>query len=422
MPWQTPTGTIDGIAAPTLACAGPVYDELVAADRFVQVPLTDYTPPGGSSLAFLWVLPATALVRVKSRPAHDPNRINWETPLVSADTLPVLTFTRPVYQEWLAIDRLLQAPSGVDYIQIAPNKLQLLWSPPPGAIIRASYDVVPYSSRVGWERPRGTLLAGVVPDLQSAVPIISDEVFAVDGMVQIPGLDYAPGGTDLGQATPVPPNATLALLYDTTPTPGTDTAGVLVHRRDVAADATSKILQQYRDATAPGVREQVQTNAAEVQQLEDAAWSIIDNTAIDSPTTLGVNLDVLGKIVGRPRSGLDDTEYLVWLKAQIKVNRSSGSIDDILEIFELINPGAVLKFVEQFPAAFALQVHGIAVEAPSIQAAILRVARKAGVRGVLEYSTAPTGSGFTFAGGDGKGFPDASLTPGSGGKLAGAAI
>lgn len=423
MPWETPTGTIDGSTAPTLACAGPIYDEMIAVDRLVQFPVIDYTPPAGSnSIPFLWVPPATALVRVKSKTAPGPNRVNWETPTVSADTLPLLTFSRQIYAEWLVIDRLLQA-GFVDYIHVAPNQLRLLWSPPAGAIIRASYDTIPNPRRIGWETPRGTILAGITPSLLSAAPIAGEEIYAVDRLVQIPGTDYAPDGTtDLGQTQPVPPTAVLALLYDTVADLGSDTSGALVHARDIEGDAAGHVLQQYRDATAPGVIEEVETNVSEVQVLEDALWSILDDTGIDSPTTVGANLDRLGKIVGQPRAGLSDSDYLLWLTARILVNRSSGSIDDILAIFMLINPGAAITFVEQFPAAFALKVNGIVVQAPAIQAAILKVARKAGVGGILEYSTAPTGSGFCFAGGSGKGFPDAILTPGSGGKLAGAAL
>lgn len=421
MPWQTPTGTIDGTTPPTLATVGAVFDELVTVDRYVQLSGIDYTPPGGASaIAFLWVVPTTAQVRVKARTSHDSTWTGWYVPVSDGGTLPVLTLSAPMYCEWLIADRLLLA-RGIDYEQTDATHVQLLAPLAAGAVLRVAHHTTPQST--GWERPRGAIIAGVVPDLLSSAPISGEEIYAVDRLVQIHGVDYAPDGTtDLGQINTLPIDAILALLYDAAVNPGSDSAGALVHLRKIPGDAVSKILQQYRDATTPGVREEVQTNAAEVQQVEDALWTIIDNTALDSPTTLGVNLDRIGKLIGQPRGGLSDDDYLLWLKARILVNRSSGSIDDILTIFMLINPAAVPLFVEQYPAAFALKVNGISVLAPSIQAAILKVARKAGVRGVLEYSTAPTGSGFCFAGGVGKGFPDASLTPGSGGKLAGAAI
>lgn len=420
MPWETPTGTIDGSSPPTLHTLGPICDELVAVDRFVQYPLIDYTPPGSNALAFLWVLPATARVRVKSKTAHDPNWVPWETPESDGAPMPLLTFSRPVHEEWLAVDRLLQAP-GVHYVQVSRYQLQLLWAPPSNAIIRGAYSKVPSPRRIGWEQPRRIVTGAPAASLLAAAPITGEEIFAADGMVQIPGIDYAlAGGTDLGAAAVLPANAVLALLYDTAADPGSDTSGALVHARDIEGAATGHLLQQYRDATAPGVREAVQTVASEVQTAEDALWSSLDDTGLDSPTTVGAQLDRIGKVVGQDREGLQDADYLVWLKARVKLNKSTGSINQILAIFSIINPTAALKFVEQFPAAFALQVHGIVVEAAAIQAAILNLARKAGVRSVLEYSTAPTGDGFTFAGGDGKGFPDASLTPGSGGKLAGA--
>lgn len=189
---------------------------------------------------------------------------------------------------------------------------------------------------------------------------------------------------------------------------------------DVAARAVARALQQYRDATAPGLVEVIEALGFEIQDVEDAAWSVLLDTPL--AVAIGFNLERIGKLVGQPRNGMVDETYWLWIQARIKTNKSSGSIDQIIAIFALLNDGATPPiFEEQFPAAFALKIHGIAgITAPDQQAAILRQARKAGVRSVLEYSTAPTGSGFTFAGGDGKGFPDALGTPGSGGKLAGA--
>lgn len=193
----------------------------------------------------------------------------------------------------------------------------------------------------------------------------------------------------------------------------------LVQITDHVDRATARLLQQYRDATAPGVQEVVQALAFEVQDIEDALFKILDETTLSA--AVGLNLERLGALVGQARNGMADETYWLWIQTRIKANKCSGSIDQILEIFMLLNSGATLQFVEQFPAAFTLKVNGIAVASPLQQAAILRVARKAGVAAVLEYSTAPAGAGFCFSGGTGLGFPDAVLTPGSGGKLAGAA-
>jgi hypothetical protein len=182
----------------------------------------------------------------------------------------------------------------------------------------------------------------------------------------------------------------------------------LEHKTDHAAQAKARLLQQYKEASAPGVQELVEVLGFEVQDLEDALFQIIDETKLSA--AIGVNLEHLGDIVGQPRNGMEDETYWLWIQARIRANRSSGSIDEILAIFMLINEGASFQFVEYFPAAFALKVDGIVVAAPLQQAAILRASRKAGVGGALWYSTAPPGSGFSFSGGSGLGFGAGALS------------
>jgi hypothetical protein len=193
----------------------------------------------------------------------------------------------------------------------------------------------------------------------------------------------------------------------------------LIPVTDHAQRVDDSLAQQYRDATAPGVREVAQAIAFEGQDVEDALWSILNKTPLSA--AIGYQLERMGALVGEQRNGDSDEPYWVRVAARILVNRSSGSVNELLAIFSLLTAGlATLHLVDQLPAAFVLKVNGIAVSVPGTYATLLRQARKGGVRSILEYSTAPTGSGFCFAGGTGRGFPDAILTPGSGGKLAGA--
>ena len=63
----------------------------------------------------------------------------------------------------------------------------------------------------------------------------------------------------------------------------------------------------------------------------------------------GVQLDVLGKLVGEPRKGKEDDLYRVWITVRIRVNRSHGRGLDLLEILRLVEqtPG---RYREQYPA------------------------------------------------------------------------
>lgn len=193
----------------------------------------------------------------------------------------------------------------------------------------------------------------------------------------------------------------------------------LVHTTDQAARAKARALQQYKDATAPGVVDVVEAVGFEAQDLEDALFQVIDETTLGA--AVGVNLERLGALVDEPRNSDMDSAYWVRIAAKVLVNRSTGSIDDLIRIFQTLVEGADVQVLEVYPAKIVVKVNGVLVPDGTAFARILRQARKAGVGSRLEFSTAPAGSGFCFSGGTGLGFPNASLTPGSGGKLAGVA-
>ena len=69
-------------------------------------------------------------------------------------------------------------------------------------------------------------------------------------------------------------------------------------------------------------------------------------------------LNQIGKLVGATRPfGALDGQYVQYVKAQISANKSSGLIEDIYGIAELIVPvGLELQITEYYPAAFILRL------------------------------------------------------------------
>lgn len=126
----------------------------------------------------------------------------------------------------------------------------------------------------------------------------------------------------------------------------------------------------------------------------------------------GAQLDLLGEIVGQPREGLSDDEYRPRLQAKILLNRCSGTVEEILTIFELIAPdGTVLKLEEYFPASLALVLYGVVLtdtEAVSFSK-ILNKARAAGVGSRLQWSAQLPAATFTFDGTVAQGFDNGHL-------------
>lgn len=142
------------------------------------------------------------------------------------------------------------------------------------------------------------------------------------------------------------------------------------------------------------------------QELEAAFQDLITLRFIDNATDN--QLDVLADIVGQQREGVSDDVLRHYVRARIKLNRTSSTPEEILEIIGL----ALIATNEEDPllvinlsgagADFWLEVH--ALQTPEHAAALLKflvAARAAGVRGVLEWWESASASMFRFDSGPG---------------------
>ncbi len=185
------------------------------------------------------------------------------------------------------------------------------------------------------------------------------------------------------------------------------------------------LIQQYRDATTPGTVEVAVALRWEVQDLLTVLEAFFD--AMMPPDALGVNLDRLGALIGEPRLGKTDTQYVPWILAKIRANRSSGTTEDIISVFLALignlDPGQV-KVSEYYPAAIVVRLFTLLGPIPgdvnSQLGQLLKLSKKAGVGAVVVYLTTDSAHTFSFDGGDGLGFGDATDAS-VGGQFAGAA-
>jgi hypothetical protein len=91
-----------------------------------------------------------------------------------------------------------------------------------------------------------------------------------------------------------------------------------------AADTT---LSQFHGS--PKLQGLLEAMSAEVQRLEDLKFSMLTDRLLDAAE--GVNLDVIGRIVGFPRLDVsDDDEYRELLGVQIRANNSDCGAEDII--------------------------------------------------------------------------------------------
>lgn len=122
----------------------------------------------------------------------------------------------------------------------------------------------------------------------------------------------------------------------------------------------------------------------QLQDLETATLEVLLLTRLEN--AVGVQLDLIGRIVGKDRGPSDDDRYRDLLSAQIAINLASGTIPEILSIMELVLPGVDLVLEESFPAAFELAAaQALPGDQGETIAALLKTAKAAGVNGLFHW-------------------------------------
>lgn len=152
--------------------------------------------------------------------------------------------------------------------------------------------------------------------------------------------------------------------------------------------------------------------ASQIQDLEDAGFEMYLDRWI--ATSEGIQLDGLGAIVGEDREGRGDEEYRLAILAQIQINFSEATPEDIL--LALTNfYRAIYQMVELGYADFIVRFVGIWTEGidPATEdfVDLLNKVNGAGIEAWFQWSEYDDDSTFTFASGD---VEEASTTQGFG--------
>jgi hypothetical protein len=119
----------------------------------------------------------------------------------------------------------------------------------------------------------------------------------------------------------------------------------------------SRLLAEYQDYTDhPRVHDFLRTFLTQNQNLEDVSWQVfVERWPL---TAVGVQLDVLGRLVGQGRGGRTDDQYRLWILARIAVNRSNGKIEELINILEILGPETI-EIWESYPAELHISVTGM---------------------------------------------------------------
>lgn len=137
--------------------------------------------------------------------------------------------------------------------------------------------------------------------------------------------------------------------------------------------------------------------------LEAVLQQLLLNRSIATATA--TQLDVLGKIVGQPRDGLDDDDYRRYIRARVAAHRSDGTFEALIKVASLVVFDDDAKYVTSNEGTATVRVFVQEVtltdDLADILFSFLQVARSGGVRIVLEWGRSTTASLFRYDSGPG---------------------
>lgn len=125
----------------------------------------------------------------------------------------------------------------------------------------------------------------------------------------------------------------------------------------------------------------------QIQDLEDAQFDLLRNRAL--PTAVGVQLTLLGEMLGESRNGRNDDDYRVAIGVRIQRNLSQGEGNRILDIMKALADADDVELFEIFPAHIKVQLNGTIPNDDDIVQALLEI-KAAGVGfDLIEYTDRP---------------------------------
>ncbi len=168
--------------------------------------------------------------------------------------------------------------------------------------------------------------------------------------------------------------------------------------------AVALLIEQYQEK--PNLEKLIRAYVDELQHIEDAIWDVLQEQTVTNAT--GVNLDVIGRIVGEDRHGANDDDYRVRVTARIAVNRSSGQWFDLNSVASTLFSGTEYRWINHKTMSLELRLDTALSERPGVEQATLEEATGAGTRLDVVYSVDAEADRFAF-GSEGGGFSDGGL-------------
>lgn len=179
-----------------------------------------------------------------------------------------------------------------------------------------------------------------------------------------------------------------------------------------ASLAVGRLVAQFTNA--PLFQGLIAALANEVQAAENGLWSLLLTRDLENATDAA--LDALGLLLGAPPRGLlTDQQYRDRVKAQVLINKSSGTFADVYSVApKIVEAWASVNGQPRILEDYASLAYTVGASPPgsivnnTVDAQelgiILDDMNSAGVRGIVLSQTQPAAQSFCFQHGPGLGF------------------
>lgn len=202
-------------------------------------------------------------------------------------------------------------------------------------------------------------------------------------------------------------------LPEASAAPVADVDGVNALITDHADRAVQRLAQQFRK---PKIEAFLRCLIDPLQILENVSWQLLTEKSVDN--AIGAQLDMIGAIVRQPRAGFNDDDYRRLIRARISVNKSNGTVRDIIRVARLVidDVNVAVEVKQSYPAAVVVKANDAAVTTGVAELLISFLLKTvaAGVRVLFHYTTTPPAAAFSFLGGPGLGFGDGAFASAQG--------
>lgn len=174
------------------------------------------------------------------------------------------------------------------------------------------------------------------------------------------------------------------------------------------ADAKALLLSQFQDKA--NLEALLGALIAQTADAERGAFEVLPLRQLDLDNLSGVQLDIVGRIVGQPRRGQVDDTYRLWLKGRIAVNTSSGTTDEMLSLLKLLLPNAQVDHRITYPASIRFTATPVTEDVQALTS-IVTDAAAGGVQVSFEHLATARSTAFLW-GVAAQGFGDDAQTTG----------